>query len=88
MKFTQSLVEAGGGIWVGTMDCPASRDGQPGYTLVLFNSPKTGSTLALKTSEILSDIITAPERVREHIAASDALFTTQRSSILSVQEKS
>ena len=57
------------------------RDGKPAYTLVLFNSRKTGSTLALKTEDI------TVQAVREHIAASDALFTTQRSTILSVQEK-
>lgn len=76
-----TAVREAGGIWVGTMDCPASRDGQPAYTLALFNSRKTGSTLALKTDDITVEL------VREHIAASDALFTTQRSSILSSQEK-
>jgi hypothetical protein len=70
----KACVDEGGGTWVGTMDCNA-------YVLVLFNSRKTGSTLALKATEI------TPEKVREQIAASDKKFTTQRSTILSVQEK-
>lgn len=76
MKPVQAYVEAGGGIWVGIQEYEGVS-----YDLALFNSPKTGSTLALKTSEI------TPERVRSHIAASDALFTNQRSSILAVQER-
>lgn len=63
-------VADGGGIWVGTMECPASRDDMPGYTLILFNSPQTGSTLALKDWDITSQL------VREHIAESNAKFST------------
>jgi hypothetical protein len=51
-------VEAGGGIYV-----PGEMGG-----LVLFNSPTTGSTLALP-GPLLS-----AESVRAHIAESDALF--------------
>jgi hypothetical protein len=76
MKLVQALVEKGGGIWIGIQECEGMD-----YDLVLFNSPKTGSTLALKTSEI------TPLRVQKHIAVSDAKFATQRNSILSVQEK-
>jgi len=59
----RACVEEGGGIWVAIMDCsPHSAD------LVLFNSKTTGSTLALKVTEI------TPELVRSHIAESDAKF--------------
>jgi len=52
------IVEAGGGIYVvGMMG-----------DLVLFNSPTTGSTLALPGS------LLSAESVRAHIAESDALF--------------
>lgn len=56
-------VEAGGGVWVGIQECEGLK-----YDAVLFNSPETGSTLALKTTEITAD------KVRERIAASNALF--------------
>lgn len=82
MTFLQGVIEAGGGIWVGI------QDGAGVYPdLVLFNSRKTGSTLALKVNEVIGDVVGAPERVRRHIEASDSKFTTQRSSILSVQER-
>jgi hypothetical protein len=54
----RACVEEGGGIWVGI---------QSG-TLVLFNSKKTGSTLALKTTEI------TPEAVRRRIKNSNEQF--------------
>ena len=57
----KACVELGGGVWVGTMDCVD-------YTLALFNSPQTGSTLALKMTAI------TPELVRSHIKASDRKF--------------
>lgn len=82
MTLLQNLIEEGGGIWVGIQEYEGVS-----YSLALFNSPKTGSTLALKTSEILSDVVAAPELVREYIAASDEKFGIQRSTILSVQEK-
>lgn len=54
----KAIVEQGGGVYV------------PGMfgNLVLFNSPATGSTLALPESELTAD------RVREHIAESNAKF--------------
>ncbi|PWT76225.1 MAG: hypothetical protein C5B59_07075 [Bacteroidetes bacterium] len=59
----RACVEEGEGIWVGI------QEGEGLYTdLVLFNSPQTGSTLALKTTEI------TPEKVREKIRRSDAAF--------------
>jgi hypothetical protein len=39
-----------------------------GYILVLFDSPQTGSTLAIKTTEL------TPDAVRAHIKASNAKF--------------
>ena len=52
------IVEAGGGEYV------------PGMLgdLVLFNSPATGSTLALREADL------TPEAVRQHIAESNARF--------------
>lgn len=73
LAIARTAVREGGGIWVGTMDCPASRDGKPGYTLVLFNSKKTGSTLALKTEPEIT-----PEQVREHIRNSDKTFEQEK----------
>jgi len=55
-RFFCDIVEKGGGIWVGIQDCP-----DHAWDLVLFNSPKTGSTLALKTNKI------SATAVREHI---------------------
>ena len=49
-----------GGVWVGIQEC----EGWP-YDLVLFNSPKTGSTLALSTVKI------SAQAVWEHIHASN-----------------
>jgi hypothetical protein len=59
----RAAVEDGGGSWVCIMDCsPHSTD------LVLFNSKQTGSTLALKVTEITA------EHVREHIKESNLKF--------------
>src|SRR5208337_4118669 len=55
-------VKDGGGVWVGIQEC----EGLP--SLILFNSPVTGSTLALKTSELTAD------NVRRRIEESDAAF--------------
>ena len=52
------IVERGGGVYV---------PGRLG-TLVLFNSPKTGGTLALEEKDL------TPERVREKIRLSDLAF--------------
>lgn len=62
-------VKDGGGQWVGIQEY----EGMP-YDLVLFNSPGTGSTLALKTSEITAD------SVRRRIEESDAAFNVCRNS--------
>jgi hypothetical protein len=58
----KACVEEGGGIWVGIQDCAPYTD------LVLFNSPETGSTLALKTTAI------TPELVASKIKNSNAQF--------------
>jgi hypothetical protein len=60
-------VKDGGGQWVGIQECEGMAD------LVLFNSPATGSTLAIKASDISAD------RVRRRIEESDAAFNIQRS---------
>jgi hypothetical protein len=59
----RACVEEGGGIWVGIQE----EEGML-YDLVLFNSLKTGSTLALKTTEI------TPEKVRRQIKNSNEKF--------------
>ena len=64
---SKKAVVDGGGIWVGIQEC----EGFP-YNLVLFNSPTTGSTLALKTSEITA------EAVRERIKTSDKKFHQEK----------
>lgn len=62
-------VKDGGGQWVGIQEY----EGMP-YDLVLFNSPATNSTLALKTSEITAD------SVRRRIEESDAAFHIRQNS--------
>jgi len=62
----KACVEEGGGIWVGIQDCAPYTD------LVLFNSPETGSTLALKTTTI------TPELVASKIKNSNAQFRRAR----------
>jgi hypothetical protein len=52
----KACVEQGGGIWVGTMD-----EGR----LALFNSPQTGSTLALKITAITPELVAAKIRVSD-----------------------
>ena len=59
----RACVEEGGGIWVGIQE----EEGML-YDLVLFNSLKTGSTLALKTTGI------TPEKVRRQIKNSNEKF--------------
>jgi len=59
----KAAVEEGGGIWVGVQECEGML-----YSLALFNSRRTGSTLALKTTEI------TPELVRSHIRKHEALW--------------
>jgi hypothetical protein len=59
----RACVEEGGGVWVGIQE----EEGML-YDLVLFNSPKTGSTLALKTTVI------TPEAVCHRIKNSNAKF--------------
>lgn len=59
----KAIVEAGGGIYVGPLE-----------TIVLFNSPATRSTLALKESAL------TPEAVRATIAASDERFGIRKAS--------
>ena len=65
----RTAVKEGGGIWVGIQECEGI-----GYGLVLFNSPTTGSTLAIKTTEAE---ITA-ELVRDKIRRSDAAFARSK----------
>jgi hypothetical protein len=66
-KYFRRFVEDGGGQWVGIQECEG-RD----YDLILFNSPKTGSTLALRTTEVTA------QRVWESIHESNKLFSKAR----------
>ena len=59
-RWFRDIVEAGGGIWVGIQECEGET-----YDLVLFNSPETGSTLALKTDSGVT-AHTVRERIYEH----------------------
>jgi hypothetical protein len=61
------MVENGGGHWAGIQECEGLD-----YDLALFNSPKTGATLALRTSDV------TPQRVWERIHESNKLFTKAR----------
>ena len=58
----KQIVEEGGGIWVGVQDCSSFID------LALFNSPKTGSTLALRVNDV------TVKNVSEKIRKSDEVF--------------
>ena len=58
--FFKQMVADGGGIWVGIQECEGKT-----YDLVLFNSPKTGSTLAMKTDSGIS-AYSVREYIREH----------------------
>jgi hypothetical protein len=59
-----SIVAAGGGSYVGVLkEIPDKME-----SLVLFDSPRTRTTLAIPISELTA------EAVREHLAESDAAF--------------
>lgn len=58
-EYFRKLVEEGGGQWVGTQEC----EGLP-YDLILFNSRKTGSTLAVKTTAMSATAVR--ERLHDH----------------------
>jgi hypothetical protein len=67
----KACVEEGGGIWVGIQEgewikSPRGRIRVP--DLALFNSKQTGTTLALKTTEI------TPKKVLEKLKRSNAQF--------------
>jgi hypothetical protein len=59
-----SIVAAGGGSYVGVLKEIADKM----ESLVLFNSPRTRTTLAIPISHLTA------EAVREHLAESDAAF--------------
>ena len=60
-RASKKAVEDGGGVWVGI------QEGMPGDWYALFNAP-SGSTLAIKTSEITA------QAVRDTIAQHEKLF--------------
>jgi len=64
-NFLRREVEKGGGIWRGIQETNENN-------WVLFNSPTTGSTLALKDYDCFAD------NVRQRIADSDAKFKQEQ----------
>ena len=59
-----SIVAAGGGKYVGVLkEIPNKME-----SIVLFNSPRTRTTLGIRISSLTADA------VREHLAESDAAF--------------
>jgi hypothetical protein len=62
MDPVQAIVEKGGGVYCGIQHAVSGPD------LVLFNSPRTGSTLAVELSHL------TPAAVARRIAESDAEF--------------
>lgn len=63
----RACVEAGGGVWQGVQEANA-----PSGDLALFGSPTTKSTLAIKLTEITTEL------VREHLNACAAEFARKR----------
>jgi len=57
-RYFRQMVEAGGGQWVGVQEW----EGKP-YDLIMFNSPTTGTTLALRSDQI--DAASVAERISE-----------------------
>lgn len=67
------LVSQAGGYWVGVQDL-----GSLAPSLLLFNSPTTGSTLAVKLIEQNFSEARLVAEMRQHIADSDALFAAAK----------
>jgi hypothetical protein len=67
MEFS-SIVTAGGGRYVGVLEAIPDKM----ESIVLFNSPRTKTTLGLPISRL------TVEAVREHLAESDAAFAGAR----------
>jgi len=66
------MVGLGGGQWKGIQDGFFNKFGQWVEPLAMFNSPTTGSTLALPVSKV------SAREVRKRIADSDAQFEAFR----------
>jgi hypothetical protein len=62
-SLARRAVVEGGGQWVGIQECEAVS-----YTLILFKSPTTHSTLALRSDEI------SAKKVAQRIKESDMMF--------------
>jgi hypothetical protein len=59
-EYYRRAVEAAGGEYVGIQECEGRE------SLILFNSPKTGSTLAVKESNFTS--VAVQNRIEQHEA--------------------
>lgn len=66
----EMMIFLGGGVWKGLQAGFFNKFGQWVEPLAMFNSPTTGSTLALPISKVSARV------VRRHIAKSDAQFQT------------
>lgn len=78
-KFTnllKDIVKGAGGDWCGVQDAMF-----PELPMVLFNSPTTRSTLAVRFNPIDFDPRKLNEAIRTRIEASDALFADRTISI-------
>jgi len=62
------MVSLGGGVWKGLQDGFFNKFNQWVEPLAMFNSPATGTTLALPISKVSAHV------VRKHIAKSDEQF--------------
>lgn len=67
----RKIVEDAGGIFIGYQKPEITKSGKMFGNSVFFNSPKTGSTLALKFDQL------TPENIRAKIADSDAKFSEE-----------
>ena len=78
-KFTnllKDIVKGAGGDWCGVQDAMF-----PELPMVLFNSPTTRSTLAVRFNPIDFDPRKLNEAIRTRIEASDALFADRSISV-------
>ncbi|HTQ59969.1 MAG TPA: hypothetical protein VMI32_07090 [Candidatus Solibacter sp.] len=66
--FYRTMVDLAGGRYKGIFQAIQRKDGTWHEALCLFDSPQTGSTLALPVSQV------SAENVRKKIAESNALF--------------
>ena len=77
LRLKQIVAEAGG-EWCGIQEAMFPDGVLP---MILFNSPATGSTLAVKFNPVVVDRDKLREEIRAKIEASDALFADRSISV-------